>query len=296
LALASHPAGTIVATTPVSSRPFGAAISRVQGYTAVTQLDAASLATGRLPATTFPTPIAVGFIPTNVTFVAGGTIALVTNQGSASVGVVNAGTGVQLTTIPVPMSPFNVAYCRSNKRAYVTGPGAYVYLINPQSSSLADSILTNAVTNGITTDANCSKVYVSDETNGRVLEISASTKVVLRTFATGGAPKDLALSPNGKRLYVADETGSIQLWNMSTGARALTVPLPSGAFGLAISPDGARVYAGMPFGGGVAVLDAVSNTVISTIPTGGTPRKIAFDASGATAIIANEGGWVDFVQ
>jgi hypothetical protein len=36
--------------------------------------------------------------------------------------------------------------------------------------------------------------------------------------------------------------------------------------------------------------------VVNTISTGGTPRAMAFSARGETAIIANESGWVDFVQ
>jgi DNA-binding beta-propeller fold protein YncE len=52
----------------------------------------------------------------------------------------------------------------------------------------------------------------------------------------------------------------------------------------------------MPFGGAVEVISTESNSIVNTIATGGTPRKIAFDGTGKTAIIANEAGWVDYVQ
>jgi YVTN family beta-propeller protein len=129
-----------------------------------------------------------------------------------------------------------------------------------------------------------------------VLEVNPATNQVLRTFPTGGAPKDLGVTPNGKRLYVADETGSVQVWQLATGQRLTSVPLPAGAFGLAIAPDGRQVYAGMPFGGAVEVIATETNTIVNTIQTGGMPRKIAFDGTGKTAIIANEAGWVDYVQ
>ncbi|MBL8977124.1 MAG: YncE family protein, partial [Gemmatimonadetes bacterium] len=216
--------------------------------------------------------------------------------GDAAIGIINLTTGVQTATVPVPMSTFNVAWCQSNKRVYVTGPGAAVYVINPVTATVVDSILTFAVTNGITTNAKCTRVFVSDESNGRVLEINPATKAIVRTIATGGAPKDLAVSPNDKRLFVADETGGVQVWNLTSGARITTVPLAAGAFGLAIAPDGSQVYAGMPSGGGVAVISTASNTVISFIATGGMPRKIAFNGTGSTAVIANEFGWVDYVN
>ena len=295
-ALAVHPGGSIVATTPLSARPFGAAIAREKGIVMVTQLDAGTVSSGLLPSSTLPVAIGVGFIPTNVRFSLDEKTAFVTNQFDDNIGIIDVASGSQVSTVSVPMSTFNVAYCRSNKRVYVTGPGTSVYVINPATPLLTDSIATSAVTNGITTDAKCTRIYVSDESNGRVLEINPATNVIVRTFPTGGAPKDLAVSPAGKRLYVADETGFLQVWNIPDGLPVVSVPLTAGAFGLAISPDGAQVYAGMPFGGGVAVLSTATNTIVNTIPTGGRPRKIAFDATGATAIVANEAGWVDYVQ
>jgi YVTN family beta-propeller protein len=291
-----HPVGNIVATTPLGARPFGAAISSAGGVVLVTQLDASTVAKGPLSAATLPTPIAVGLIPTNVKFDDTRETAFVTNQFDQSVGFIRVGAAAQPVTVSVPMSTFNLAFCTRNRHLYVTGPGTSVYILDVQTRALVDSIPTFAVTNGIATNAGCSRIYVSDESNGRVLEIDPASNQIVRTLATGGAPKDLGVSREGRRLYIADETGSIQVWDLRTGQPVVTIPLPAGAFGLAVSPDGKQVYAGMPYGAAVVVLETQTNTIVNTIPTGGMPRKIAFDPTGATAIVANEAGWVDYVQ
>jgi DNA-binding beta-propeller fold protein YncE len=44
-----------------------------------------------------------------------------------------------------------------------------------------------------------------------------------------------------------------------------------------------------------AVVDRASGAT-EILPVGGTPRRIAFDATGSTAVISNEGNWVDVIR
>jgi YVTN family beta-propeller protein len=48
--------------------------------------------------------------------------------------------------------------------------------------------------------------------------------------------------------------------------------------------------------GAVVVLNRRTLDVVKTIPTGGAPRYIAFDRSGARAYVTNESGWVDVIR
>lgn len=292
----THPAGTVVATTPLGGRPFGLAVHRESGTVLITQLDVGTVTAGSLPSPALDRPITVGNVPTNAAFGGSTSAAFVTNQVDRTIGFLSVAGGTQVGTVAVPMPTFNVGWSRYNKRLYVTGPGTHLYIINPATARLVDSIPTQAVTNGITMLPDGRRIYVSDETNRRVLDIDAALGRVVRTFATGGAPKGLAVTPDARRLYVADETGAVQVWNLSTGRRLATIALPGGAFGIAVSPDGAQVLAGMPFRGSVAVIATASNTVAGFITTGGVPRRIGYSPDGATALIANESGWVDYVQ
>jgi hypothetical protein len=43
------------------------------------------------------------------------------------------------------------------------------------------------------------------------------------------------------------------------------------------------------------VIDLATKTVLRTID-GGSPRRVTFDRTGATAFIGNEGGYVSFIK
>jgi YVTN family beta-propeller protein len=68
------------------------------------------------------------------------------------------------------------------------------------------------------------------------------------------------------------------------------------AFDVAETPDGVQLYVSALADGNVYVLDRESLSLVATLPVGGSPRYVAFDASGTHAIIPNEYGWVTFVH
>jgi len=74
------------------------------------------------------------------------------------------------------------------------------------------------------------------------------------------------------------------------------VTAASGGFGLAVSPDGAVIYVSRPNAGEIVIVDRAVLAVVDTLATGGVPRRVAFNRLGTMAIIANENGWVDFIQ
>jgi YVTN family beta-propeller protein len=150
-------------------------------------------------------------------------------------------------------------------------------------------------------------LYASSFTTGTISEIDLASRSLARLFIVGGEPQGLALSSDGTELFVADEsdTGSINVYDLV--GDTLETSIPSGArssiggpFGLAMSPDGARVYVGVITTEGpglIQVIDAGTRTVERTINScGGVPRRIAFGFSGGLAVIADESGCVNVVE
>jgi YVTN family beta-propeller protein len=74
--------------------------------------------------------------------------------------------------------------------------------------------------------------YASNEGSGTVSKIDTATDKVTATFTVGGKPRGIALSPDGKRLYLSDQTANA----------VLTVDAASGAVlartALGKSPEG----------------------------------------------------------
>ena len=73
------------------------------------------------------------------------------------------------------------------------------------------------------------------------------------------------------------------------------VALDGPAWDLQLTPDSTQLYVGL-LDGAIQIVDRADRLVVRTVQTGGRPRRIAFDRSGTTAVVANEAGWVDILR
>ena len=75
----------------------------------------------------------------------------------------------------------------------------------------------------------------------------------------------MAVSSDGKRIYVAGSDGTVSVVDAASGAvtTKITVTPPGGLIDIAVSPDGTRIYA--EGSSDVYVIDVASNTVIGAI-------------------------------
>jgi DNA-binding beta-propeller fold protein YncE len=111
----------------------------------------------------------------------------------------------------------------------------------------------------------------------------------------GGRPTGLALSPNGRSLYVADEaTGTVSQFEVADSG-ALTPMEPArvaageAPFGVAVAPDGGHVYV-TDQAGAVSVFDAGVDGALrlaSTAAAGEGAASVALTPDGASAYVAN---------
>jgi YVTN family beta-propeller protein len=291
----SHPEGVVATQTSLDSRPFGVAVGE-QGAVLVTQLDAATVARGALPGTALGTSIAVGVVPTDIEVDRTGTYAYVTNQFSSNVGVIDLATNVQVATIPVSGAPYRVVLSPDGASLFVTGNADSLFIVDVASRVITARLGVGLDANGVAANYSGTRLYVSNQSDGTVSEVDLTTNTVLRTIPVGGHPQELVLSPGGTLLFVADESGSVQIWSLRAGKRRNEIAVPGGAFAMAVSPDWRQLYISSSLGGTVYLIDWKTGATLKTVTTGGMPRRIAFAADGATAVVANEAGWVDFIQ
>ena len=291
----THPAGVVAATTNLPSRPFGVAVSE-NGDVLVTQLDGATVARGALPGTSLGTSIDVGAVPTDVEVDRTGSYAYVTNQFSANVGVIDLATNAQAATIPVSGDPFRAALSPDGASLFVTGNADSLFIVDVASRAIVARLAVGLDANGLAADYTGTRLYVSNGSDGTVAEVDLTTNTVVRVLQIGGHPQELVLSPGGTLLFVADEAGSVQVWSLRKGTKRGEIAVPGGAFAMAVSPDWRQLYISSSLGGAIYLIDWKTGATLKTVTTGGTPRRIAFTADGSTAVIANEGGWVDFIQ
>lgn len=285
----------VIARTRLPSRPHAAAIFGNIAY--VTQLDAASASRANFPSRAFASSVPVGSTPTGVAFNAAGTRAYVTNQYSSSVSVVNVSTNTTIDNIPVGNRPFEIIVAPGDSILYVAKIDS-VYGVRLSTKAIIARFPIPEAGNGIAI-ARDTLLYVSTHVGGTVVEFNLRTRTVTRTFAVGGDAQKMAVSPDGNLLYIANQAGYVQFWNIDSGLQdGATVTLPSAGYGLARRPSNGLLYVSSAyFGGGyIYVIDPVARTLLHSSIVGGSTRHIVFTVDGSIGIVANEGGWVDFLR
>lgn len=132
-------------------------------------------------------------------------------------------------------------------------------------------------------------------------QAAAATPLQLRPFAslhTGRDPRQLALLPDGSRLYVTD-AGSDSVSVIDTDpsspsfhATVATIAVGRHPHGIAVTPDGSRVYvtdagAGVFDQDDVVAIDTASNTVAAVVPLSAVaaPSGIAITPDGSRAYL-----------
>jgi YVTN family beta-propeller protein len=172
-----------------------------------------------------------------------------------------------------------------------------VYAISAATRNVTDSVTVPIAASSMVFGRGDTLLYVSSFGGGAVSEIGLKAKMtVRRTFATGGTPQGMAVSPNGNTLYVANEAGWLNAIDLAGGTITTPLNLPGGPFGLALTPDGTQLYVTLAHSGGIAVVDRLTVTLDKVIAAGLTPRRVGFSPDGLTAVVADEAGYVVFIR
>lgn len=309
-----HPLGTTTTSTRLpgdrqGDGPFGVAVD-ADGRILISQTNSGRVAWDLYPVTGFTTGD-LGSTPTSIALLGAGT-ALVTPSGPGTSGasVIEVSSGRVLTQVPLGVPAFSAVTAPDSQTAYLGTNDGRVLVFDVASSTVTGSIdlaLVNTRANHLALNAAGTLLYVSSFTNGTIFEVDLVSKSLVRRFVVGGEPQGIAVSLDGTELYVADESGAGHIYIYNIVANRIEAIIPSGAtsslggpFGLAVSPDGAKVYVGVittEVPGLIQVINTGTRTIERTINNcGRTPRRIAFGFSGGLAVIADETGCATFVE
>ena len=132
---------------------------------------------------------------------------------------------------------------------------------------------------------------------GRKIALSVVLVVVLAGLcreATSAAayrsPLALAVSPDGKILYVADRTADcVIVVDAAAGKPVREIPLAGEPSGLALSSDGKTLYVAERMAGSVAVIDTSAATVMGQFRVGPWPVAVALAEKSGRLFTCNRG-------
>jgi 6-phosphogluconolactonase (cycloisomerase 2 family) len=239
-------------------------------------------------------------------------------------------------TVSTGTGPVEIAVAPNGKSAYVVaGNGVYQYNVNPTSGALTPKSPATAATKGqnhepIAITPNGKYAYLTDcpacgettkrrhphagKDSGSAASTSAPQATVfayridqrtgtlgtkpVSTVATGNGANGIAITPNGKSLYVAVSAVWQYTINPTTGQLApkspATVAAPGNAHEIAIAPDGKNAYV-VTLGNNTVSqyrinpkTGALSSKPASTARTVVHPESIKIAPDGQTAYVTSE--------
>ena len=239
--------------------------------------------------------IPVGVNPTRIAFESIGRRAYVSNQFSDSISVIDTATDSVVDEIPVAGNPAPLVIGSNRQTLYVTTNLDRLFAIDVRSKRVVAEADLPAASHHLALHPDRQRLFVATRSAGVVLELDAKTLERQRSFRVHGYAQGLVVA-DGAELYVANESGWMDVLHLETGDVVASLRLDAGAYGLDLSPDAHWLFVTLPSVGRVAIISRTSLRQVHTLQTGGTPRHTAFTPDGRTAVIANEGGWVDVLR
>jgi YVTN family beta-propeller protein len=286
----------IASALSLSGRPHG--VATVGDRFCVSQIDANGVACGTITESgaSLGASVAVGLAPAHVALSPDGRTAYTADQYGNTMSVVNVQDGRVVATVPLLDGGFNLLVDPTGTRIYVTTANGTLNVIDAASRQVIAKVPVGAAANGLALNAYRGLLYVSSISTNRITEVSTATNAVLRSWEVGGKPQRIALSPDGTLIYIASEAAGFEVLHLDNGIRNIAANVSSGAVGLALSPDGKRVYLTNPPEGRLYIIDPETRTVLATLSGLQRPRNVAFALGGKAALVTGEGGQVYVVR
>ncbi|MEY2853340.1 MAG: hypothetical protein RL030_472 [Pseudomonadota bacterium] len=191
----------------------------------------------------------------------------VTNERSGTLSVIDGATRRVVATVPLGKRPRGLKASPDGKLLFVALSGS------PIAGPGVDE----------------SKLPPADKGADGIGVVDLATLKLLRILRGVSDPEQLAISNDGKRLFVASEdTGKGVVLDANDGRLLASMSVGGEPEGVTLSPDGRFVYMTSEEDHQVSVIDATTNRVVATIEVGQRPRFTEFSDDGRTAYVSGE--------
>lgn len=193
----------------------------------------------------------------------------VSNEDGHSVTVLDADTAATIATIAVGKRPRGMKLSLDGSRLFVAVSGL------PKCPPSVP-------------DEECAKLERDLEADGIAVVDTVKQKVV-QVLHAGSDPEQFALSPDGSKLFVANEdAATISVVDVSSGSIVERVPVGREPEGVGITPDGRWVLVTNESDNSVSVIDTRTLKIVKAVQVGKRPRDVAFTPDGRAAYVSGE--------
>lgn len=215
---------------------------------------------------------------------------LVADLGSNELVTVQAGTGVLHTIARVPQ-PDVLAVTPNGEYAVVaSGHDAVVVVDLRTPAARAARITIGSEATAIVTVPTGAEAYVVSPLSLGLTPVilSSGRAAVGLGVATKTFPLGVAVSPDGKSVYVTDyEHNRVLVIDLATRRITRSIAVGAGPSAIAVSPDGARAYVVDATAGEVTPIDLPTGRSLPAIKTGAHIAQIAITPNGNMALVSD---------
>ncbi len=206
---------------------------------------------------------------------------IVVNKVAGMVQFFDASSHAKLGEIEMPKLPHEVALGPDGKTAYVSiygtgifgrnseNPGREVCIVDLASRAKVGAIdvSPHKGPHGMAFDR-AGTLWVSCDVSGEILAVDVAARKVLAAIPTDSFGTHwIVITPDGSKLYASNKTFPFAVVIDVAQRRLLTkIALPNGSEGLALSPDGTRLFVMAQRPQSFAVIDTSTDQVIDTVP------------------------------
>ena len=200
----------------------------------------------------------------------------------ASFKAINKGNTPVKATIAVTPQP-NPGY------AYISNElSNNVTIINTSTLQTVPNDISITDPNGVAVSPDGQSVYITSDEDGSVTAINTATNEIINTVGVGERAFGVVVSPDNRTVYVANYSSSSVTVVSPPSPHTVTIPLqPYGTNpqGIAITPDGSRLYVGCGLAYSLVIINTANNNIIGHLSFSdiqSSPYGVAVSPDGKT--------------
>ena len=166
------------------------------------------------------------------------------------------------------------------------GAGDNAHVIDPVTNKVVGIIKDVEIVHGVTSAPDGRRIYLSNESLHTLDVVDAKTLAVTKRIPLSGRPNNVAITNDGKKVYVgiAQAPGALDVIDTVTLTNVKSVPVDGSIHNVYVTPDGKFAVAGSIPNSTISIVDTTTDTLVRKIKMSSGIRPMTFDrhADGST--------------
>jgi YVTN family beta-propeller protein len=157
--------------------------------------------------------------------------------------------------------------------------GDNAHVIDPGTNKVVGIINDVEIVHGVTSAPDGSKIYLTNESLHTLDVVDAKTLKVAKRIHLSGRPNNVAVTIDGKKVYVgiAQAPGALDVIDTTKLETVKTVPVEGSIHNVYVTPDGKFAVAGSIPTSTISIVDTATDTMVRKIKMSSGIRPMTFD-------------------